>query len=126
MTSRSRTNLKLAAINATEIPANRPVIMESSSSTAAWQRERLNAMDECDLIDAQIASAERTFENTKNEATAVRDARIATADRAMEREIDDGSKILEATVAALKFRKDDLGRVISGLDAAIGASSADE
>jgi len=121
-----RPNLKIADLSDAPLPANRPVLLESAGHAVVWQRERLNAIDERELIDAQIASATRTRDNTIAEATSVRDARIATADRAMEREVDDATEIFTATVGALQSRQSDLDRVIAGLSAAIDASGSEK
>lgn len=123
--SRPSPNLKLmsTAMTSAELPATLPAIVESASRRLAWQREIQDAKDERDLIDAQLQSAERIAEATKREATTVRDARIEYANQAMDREYADADKILAATTANLRNRQSDLDRVISGLGAAMSASS---
>lgn len=109
-----------------ELPATMPAIVESTSERLGWNRSIENARDERTLIDEQIASAGRTAEATKAEATAVRDARFNYANSAMDREYADADKILAATTESLRARQRDIDRVIAGLSAAINASSENQ
>lgn len=124
MTNR-RPNLKLLAsdMTITELPSTMPAVVESSSQRLAWQREIANVQDERAMIDEQIASAHRTFDNIQSEANEVCAARIRYAHTACEREHADAAKILTATTAALETRQADLDRIIAGLSAAVDASA---
>ena len=125
--TRRTPNLKLLSdtMPTTELPTTKPAVVESSAHRLQWQREINNARDERALIDEQIASAERTCEHQKSEATITRDARITYANAAMDREYSDAEKIREATARSLRNRQADLDRVISGLSAAVDASGDD-
>lgn len=119
-----RPNLKLleATMTTTELPATRPVLVESESQRIAWRRQINDARDEQQLILEQTESLRRINAATKTEAQHIRDARIAAADHALDREISDADKIMGASIEALDRRRADLDKVVAGLEAAMGAS----
>lgn len=100
-----------------------PAVSDSSNHRLAWNRERLASIDERALIDDQIASAQRIADHCKAESDSIYEARVVYADRARTRDHEDADKILEAATEALRIRQSELDRVISGLEAAINASS---
>jgi len=123
MTSR-KPNLKAIAetMSASEVPANQPLLSESSTQRMAWARQIQDAQDEKGLIDFQRESLARINETAHYEAKSVLAVTIEAAEKSMERATDDADAIMRAGIAALDQRTADLDKVIAGLTAAVGAS----
>jgi predicted TIM-barrel enzyme len=106
-----------------ELPATMPILLESNAQIVQWQREIANALDERGLIDEQIASANRIRKWAENEASITYDAKCKAALKAMNREVADAEKLEAATVEGLRRRQENLGAIISGLQAAVSETT---
>lgn len=111
------------AMASTDLPATRPLYLESEIQRMSWQRQVRDAEDEKGMIDEQRESLARINAVTKDEAQRIYDARMRTAREAMDREAADADKIMAAGVTALDQRTADLDKVIFGLTAAMQAST---
>ncbi len=112
-----------AAMASAELPMTRPLVQESDAERLVWTRGINDARDELGLIDAQIESAERIHQTALQEAAAARTRAVEAADRAEARAVDDAVRVKAATIEGLERRKEDLGRKIAGLEAALAATS---
>lgn len=122
MTHRPSLKLMETTMTDAELPATRPLLVETDVERISWRRKIKDSEDEKALIEEQKESLRRINAAVRDEAERIHDARVSAAFSAREREFSDADKLMAAGIEALDRRSSDLDRTVAGLTAALGAS----
>lgn len=112
-----------AAMETTEVPATRPVLIDSEVLRLDLSRKLANTGDEIEFVNVQIESAARVCDFAKTEAQSVFHAEYEAATKRKERAEADAERIMKSTIDDLTRRRADLAKAAAGLQHALDVTA---